>query len=136
MRSLIDPTDLSLSEIDDILALADDIMKNRPKYAEVCKGKKLATLFYEPSTRTRLSFEAAMMELGGNVLGFSSADNSSASKGESVADTARIDGAATRTLLRYATSRRRAPPWLPSMHARYPGHQRRRRRTSIIPPRP
>ena len=90
MRSLIDPTDLSLSEIDDILALADDIMKNRPKYAEVCKGKKLATLFYEPSTRTRLSFEAAMMELGGNVLGFSSADNSSASKGESVADTARI----------------------------------------------
>ena len=90
MRSLIDPTDLSLSEIDDILALADDIMKNRPKYAEVCKGKKLATLFYEPSTRTRLSFEAAMIELGGNVLGFSSADNSSASKGESVADTARI----------------------------------------------
>ncbi|MEI3239257.1 MAG: aspartate carbamoyltransferase [Lachnospiraceae bacterium] len=90
MRSLIDPTDLSLSEIDDILTLADDIMKNRPKYAEVCKGKKLATLFYEPSTRTRLSFEAAMMELGGNVLGFSSADNSSASKGESVADTARI----------------------------------------------
>lgn len=79
-----------MSEIDDILALADDIMKNRPKYAEVCKGKKLATLFYEPSTRTRLSFEAAMMELGGNVLGFSSADNSSASKGESVADTARI----------------------------------------------
>ncbi len=70
MRSLIDPTDLSLSEIDDILTLADDIMKNRPKYAEVCKGKKLATLFYEPSTRTRLSFEAAMMELGGNVLGF------------------------------------------------------------------
>ena len=73
-----------------MITLADDIMKNRPKYAEVCKGKKLATLFYEPSTRTRLSFEAAMMELGGNVLGFSSADNSSASKGESVADTARI----------------------------------------------
>ncbi len=89
MRHLIDPTDLTLAEIDDILVLAEDIINNRPKYAEVCKGKKLATLFFEPSTRTRLSFEAAMLELGGSVLGFSSADSSSAAKGESVADTAR-----------------------------------------------
>lgn len=89
MKHLIDPTDLSLKEIDEILDLAEDIIANREKYSEVCKGKKLATLFYEPSTRTRLSFEAAMLELGGSVLGFSSADASSAAKGESVADTAR-----------------------------------------------
>ena len=89
MKHLIDPTDLTLAEIDDMLVLAEDIINNRPKYAEVCKGKKLATLFFEPSTRTRLSFEAAMLELGGSVLGFSSADSSSAAKGESVADTAR-----------------------------------------------
>ena len=89
MKHLIDPTDLSLKEIDEILDLAEDIIANRKKYSEVCKGKKLATLFYEPSTRTRLSFEAAMLELGGSVLGFSSADASSAAKGESVADTAR-----------------------------------------------
>lgn len=90
MKHLIDPMDLSVEEIKDILDLADDIIANREKYRDVCKYKKLATLFFEPSTRTRLSFEAAMMELGGNVLGFSSADSSSASKGESVADTARI----------------------------------------------
>ena len=89
MKHLIDPTDLTLAEIDDILVLAEKIINDRPKYAEVCKGKKLATLFFEPSTRTRLSFEAAMLELGGSVLGFSSADSSSAAKGESVADTAR-----------------------------------------------
>ena len=92
MRHLIDPMDLSVKEIDEILDLADDIILNREKYQEVCKHKKLATLFFEPSTRTRLSFEAAMMELGGNVLGFSSADSSSASKGESVADTIRTVG--------------------------------------------
>lgn len=89
MKHLIDPTDLTLTEIDDILELAENIINDRPKYSKVCEGKKLATLFFEPSTRTRLSFEAAMMELGGNVLGFSSADSSSAAKGESVADTAR-----------------------------------------------
>lgn len=89
MKHLIDPTDLSLAEIDEILVLAERIIADRPKYSEVCKGKKLATLFFEPSTRTRLSFEAAMLELGGSVLGFSSADSSSAAKGESVADTAR-----------------------------------------------
>lgn len=89
MRHLIDPMDLSVEEIDQILNLAEDIIANKEQYQEVCKYKKLATLFFEPSTRTRLSFEAAMMELGGNVLGFSSADSSSAAKGESVADTVR-----------------------------------------------
>jgi aspartate carbamoyltransferase catalytic subunit len=92
MKHLIDPMDLSVEEIDDILALAQDIIANKEKYSEVCKGKKLATLFFEPSTRTRLSFEAAMMELGGNVLGFSSADSSSATKGESVGDTVQVVG--------------------------------------------
>lgn len=90
MRHLLDTTDLSLEEIDDMIALATDIIENKQKYAHVCDGKKLATLFFEPSTRTRLSFEAAMYELGGNVLGFSSADSTSASKGETVEDTVRI----------------------------------------------
>ena len=90
MKHLIDSTDLTVEEIDDILDLALDIIDNKEKYSEACKGKKLATLFFEPSTRTRLSFEAAMMELGGNVLGFSSADSSSATKGESVGDTVRV----------------------------------------------
>ncbi len=90
MRSLIDILELSVEEIDSLLSTAQDIIKNPKKYSEVCKGKKLATLFYEPSTRTRLSFEAAMMELGGGVLGFSEAQSSSAAKGESVADTAKV----------------------------------------------
>ena len=90
MRHLIDPTDLSMQELDEIINLALDIIDNREKYAEACKGKKLATLFYEPSTRTRLSFTAAMMELGGNVLGFSDAKNSSVSKGETCADTSKV----------------------------------------------
>ena len=90
MRHLLDTTDLSVKEIDDLVALAMDIIENKQKYAHVCDGKKLATLFFEPSTRTRLSFEAAMMELGGNVLGFSEAASSSASKGESVGDTIKI----------------------------------------------
>ena len=89
MRSLIDIAELSLEEIDSLLATANDIIDNPQKYSEKCKGKKLATLFFEPSTRTRLSFEAAMYELGGNVLGFSEAQSSSAAKGESVADTAK-----------------------------------------------
>ena len=89
MRSLIDITDLSLSELDDLIATAEDIIAHPDRYAEKCHGKKLATLFYEPSTRTRLSFEAAMLELGGSVIGFSDAGNSSAAKGESVADTVR-----------------------------------------------
>lgn len=90
MRYLINPLDFSVEEIDKLLSLANDIEKNPEKYKEACKGKKLATLFYEPSTRTRLSFEAAMLNLGGSVLGFSEATSSSASKGESVADTIRI----------------------------------------------
>lgn len=90
MRHLIDPMDLSKEEVDEIINLALDIIDNRRYYSEACKGKKLATLFYEPSTRTRLSFTAAMMELGGNVLGFSDARSSSVSKGETVADTAKV----------------------------------------------
>lgn len=90
MRHLISPLDLSVEELDDLLKLATDIEKNSQKYKDACKGKKLATLFYEPSTRTRLSFEAAMMNLGGQVLGFSEATSSSAAKGESVSDTIQI----------------------------------------------
>ena len=90
MKHLISPLDLSVSELEEILNLGQAIMKAPDKYSSVCEGKKLATLFYEPSTRTRLSFEAAMLNLGGKVLGFSSADSSSASKGESVADTIRV----------------------------------------------
>ena len=87
---MIEPTDLSVDETERIIDLALDIIAHREKYSEACKGRKLATLFYEPSTRTRLSFTSAMMELGGSVIGFSEASSSSASKGESVADTAKI----------------------------------------------
>lgn len=90
MKHIISPLDLSVEELDHILSLAEDIIKEPKNYSECCHGKKLATLFYEPSTRTRLSFEAAMLNLGGSVLGFSSADSSSAAKGESVADTIRV----------------------------------------------
>ncbi len=90
MRHLIGIEDLSVAEIESLVATAEDIIDNPAKYAEVCHGKKLASLFYEPSTRTRLSFEAAMIELGGSVIGFSEAQSSSASKGESVADTAKV----------------------------------------------
>ena len=110
MRHLIDPMDLSVEDIDRLLNLADDISGNPEKYREVCRYKKLATLFFEPSTRTRLSFEAAMLELGGSVLGFSSADSSSAAKGESIADTGRCP------LCRIAV-------------CGHSDHQRRRRRT-------
>lgn len=92
MKHLIDIKDLSTDEIDELITVAKDIIANKEKYSKKCEGKKIATLFYEPSTRTRLSFEAAMMELGGNVLGFSSANSSSAAKGESVADTVRVIG--------------------------------------------
>ncbi len=90
MRSVIDILDLSVEEIDELIATATDIIARPGEYAEKCKGKKLATLFFEPSTRTRLSFTAAMMELGGNVLGFSQASSSSVTKGESYADTAKV----------------------------------------------
>ena len=90
MRHLMSPLDLSVEELDQLLNLATDIKNNPDKYAHACDGKKLATCFYEPSTRTRLSFEAAMLNLGGSVLGFASADSSSASKGESISDTIRV----------------------------------------------
>ena len=92
MRSVIDILDLTTAEIDELIEVANDIIARPAAYAEVCRGKKLATLFFEPSTRTRLSFEAAMYELGGNVLGFSEAQSSSAAKGESVSDTIRTVG--------------------------------------------
>ena len=90
MRSLIDILDLSTNEIAELISTADDIIANHDKYMDICHGKKLATLFFEPSTRTRLSFESAMLELGGSVLGFSEAASSSASKGESVIDTVKV----------------------------------------------
>lgn len=92
IRHLIDVSDLTIGEVDGIIACAEDIMKNKSKYAHACEGKKIATLFFEPSTRTRMSFEAAMLELGGTVIGFSSAANSSTTKGESVMDTIRTVG--------------------------------------------
>ena len=92
IRNLINITDLTLEEIDGLIDVANDIVENHDDYTEICKGKKLATLFFEPSTRTRLSFEAAMMELGGKVLGFSESSSSSVSKGESVSDTIRVVG--------------------------------------------
>jgi aspartate carbamoyltransferase catalytic subunit len=92
MKHLIDIKDLTVEEIDELIKVANDIIANPKKYSHKCDGKKLATLFFEPSTRTRLSFEAAMMELGGNVIGFSEASSSSVSKGESVSDTIRVVG--------------------------------------------
>ena len=93
LRHLIDISDLTTAEIDGLIATAEDIMTHRAKYAHACEGKKIATLFFEPSTRTRLSFEAAMLELGGSTLGFASASASSTTKGESVMDTIRTVGA-------------------------------------------
>ena len=90
LRHLMSPLDFSTEELDKLFTLAEDIEKNPGKYAHACEGKKLATCFYEPSTRTRLSFESAMLNLGGQVLGFSDANSSSAAKGESVSDTIRV----------------------------------------------
>ena len=92
IRNLINITDLTVEEIDDLIAVADDIVENHEAYEDICNHKKLATLFFEPSTRTRLRFEAAMLELGGSVLGFSEATSSSSAKGESVSDTIRVVG--------------------------------------------
>ena len=118
MRHLISPQDLSLTELNDLLILADDIAKNPKKYSKCCHGKKLATLFYEPSTRTRLSFEAAMLNMGGSVLGFSSADSSSASKGESVSDTIRVVSCyADICAMRHP---KEGAPYVASMHASIP----------------
>ncbi len=118
MKHLISPQDLSLTELDQLLTLADDIANHPKKYSECCHGKKLATLFYEPSTRTRLSFEAAMLNMGGSVLGFSSADSSSAAKGESVADTIRVvSGYADICAMRHP---KEGAPYVASMHATIP----------------
>lgn len=128
MRHLISPLDFSVEETEKLLLLAEDIAKDPKKYSEVCRGKKLATLFYEPSTRTRLSFEAAMLNLGGSVLGFSSADSSSAAKGESVADTIRvISGYADIAAMRHP---KEGAPYVAAIHSGIPvinagdgGHQ-------------
>ncbi len=118
MRSLIDILDLSTTEIDELINTACDIIKNPDKYSESCKGKKLATLFFEPSTRTRLSFEAAMYELGGNVIGFSEASSSSAAKGESVSDTAQtISCYADIIAMRHP---KEGAPFVASQHASVP----------------
>lgn len=118
MRHLISPLDLSVSELDEVLELGQKIMNDSEKYSHACDGKKLATLFYEPSTRTRLSFEAAMLNLGGKVLGFSSADSSSASKGESVADTIRvISSYADICAMRHP---KEGAPTVAAMHSRIP----------------
>ncbi|NCC14865.1 MAG: aspartate carbamoyltransferase [Clostridia bacterium] len=118
MRSLIDIVDLSIEEINGLIDTANDIIKYPAKYSEKCHGKKLATLFFEPSTRTRLSFEAAMMELGGNVIGFSAASNSSASKGESVSDTVRtVSCYADIIAMRHP---KEGAPMVASMHASVP----------------
>ncbi len=118
MRSIIDVRDLSIEEIDELIRIACDIIENPQKYSEMCHGKKLATLFFEPSTRTRLSFEAAMYELGGNVLGFSEAQSSSAAKGESVADTARTVGCyADIIAMRHP---KEGAPYVASLHAGVP----------------
>ena len=132
MRHIMSPLDFSVEELDQLLNLANDIEANPKKYAHACDGKKLATLFYEPSTRTRLSFEAAMMNLGGNVLGFSSADSSSATKGESVADTIRmISCYADICAMRHP---KEGAPLVASLHSSNPGDQCRRRRTSASDP--
>ncbi len=118
MRSLIDIQELSIQEIDELITVAKDIIENPKAYSEKCRGMKLATLFYEPSTRTRLSFEAAMYELGGNVLGFSEANSSSASKGESVADTVRVvSGYADIIAMRHP---KEGAPLVASMHSLVP----------------
>ena len=128
MRHLMSPLDFSTEELDQIMDLANDIEANPKKYAHACEGKKLATLFYEPSTRTRLSHEAAMLNLGGSVLGFSSADSSSASKGESVSDTIRtVSCYADICAMRHP---KEGAPMVASQHSRIPiinagdgGHQ-------------
>ena len=118
IRSLLEITDFTVDEIDELVALAMDIIANPKKYADVCKSKKLATLFYEPSTRTRLSFTAAMMELGGNVLGFSDAAASSVSKGEVVADTVRVvENFADIIAMRH---NKEGAPWVASQYASIP----------------
>ena len=133
MRHILNPLDFSVEETNKLLDLAIDIEKNREKYSKICAGKKLATLFYEPSTRTRLSFEAAMLNLGGSVLGFHSADSSSAAKGESVADTIRIvSGYADIAAMRHP---KEVLPWWPVCIPPSPSSMQGTAATST-PPRP
>ena len=127
MRHLLNPLDFSVEEINQLLDLASDIEANPAKYAHVCDGKKIATLFYEPSTRTRLSFEAAMLNLGGRVLGFASADSSSASKGESVADTIRVISCFADICAMRHPKEGAPTGCFPALF--HPGYQCRRRRT-------
>ncbi|HAZ90545.1 MAG TPA: aspartate carbamoyltransferase, partial [Eubacterium sp.] len=118
MRHLLSPLDFNVEETKKLLDLAKDISLDPKKYNKVCQGKKLATLFYEPSTRTRLSFEAAMINLGGNVIGFSSADSSSAAKGESVSDTIRVISCyADIAAMRHP---KEGAPMVASLHSRIP----------------
>ena len=118
MRHLMNALDLTVDEIHDLIVLAEKIIQDPTRFSEVCKGKKLATCFYEPSTRTRLSFESAMLNLGGQVLGFSSADSSSASKGESVADTIRvISSYADICAMRHP---KEGAPYVASLHSKIP----------------
>ncbi len=118
MKHVISPLDLSMEELENVLSLAGNILHDPKKYSECCHGKKLATLFYEPSTRTRLSFEAAMLNLGGSVLGFSSADSSSAAKGESVSDTIRVVSSyADICAMRHP---KEGAPYVASTHSRIP----------------
>ena len=118
MRHIISPNDLSLSELDALLNLAEDIIKYPDKYSDACHRKRLATLFYEPSTRTRLSFEAAMLNLGGTVIGFSSAESSSAAKGESIADTIRVVSSyADICVIRHP---KEGAPYVASLHSKIP----------------
>lgn len=118
MRHLMNALDLTVDEIHDLIVLAEKIIQDPARFSEVCKGKKLATCFYEPSTRTRLSFESAMMNLGGQVLGFSSADSSSAAKGESVADTIRvISSYADICAMRHP---KEGAPFVASLHSKIP----------------
>ena len=132
MRHLMSPLDFTVEELDKLLDLANDIEAHPDKYAHACEGKKLATLFYEPSTRTRLSHEAAMLNLGGSIMGFSSADSSSASKGESVSDTIRTVSCYA-DICCYAPSKGRSADGC--LQARFHScHQRRRRRTSASNP--
>lgn len=128
MKHLLSPLDFSVEELDNLMDIAKDIEANPEKYAHACEGKKLATLFYEPSTRTRLSHEAAMINLGGSVLGFSSADSSSASKGESVADTIRVISCFADICAMQPPKRRRCYGCKPARHDS--GDQCRGRRTS------
>lgn len=132
MRHLMSPLDFSVEELDTLLDLAQDIEAHPDKYAHACDGKKLATLFYEPSTRTRLSHEAAMLNLGGSIMGFSSADSSSAAKGESVSDTIRTISCYADIWRHETPERGRADGSLPAFFD--PGDQCRRRRTPASDP--